>query len=70
MVSMSKDETFTHIGAETNKIISRILRQYSRDNRTIQNYTKKQSVLCNDNADIRNWQTAKQLNLFEHAVGG
>lgn len=67
---MSKENTFTHIGAETNKIISRILSQYSEDEKTIQKNTIKTVVLCNDNTNPFDWEKAKQLNLFDRAAVG
>jgi hypothetical protein len=65
---MSNQDSFTHVGVEASKIISRILVKNMRDSHKIEKYTKKANGKCNDN--IRPNDLAKgQLNLFDYAVG-
>ncbi len=66
---MSKGSTFTPVGAETNKIISRILEKRSGNNFNTLNRKEILEVRGNDNTPNINSSASLQLNLFEHAVG-
>ncbi len=65
---MSNDSSFTPIGTEASKLISRLLEARSLKSREINNYTANEQKRDNDNAPS-DWQAARQLNLFDYAVG-
>ena len=66
---MSKGSTFTPIGLETSKIISRILKNNSESSEKFKSYTKETKEMGNDNTPDFDWHLARQLNLFERATG-
>ncbi|MGH1351810.1 MAG: hypothetical protein ACRBBN_13550 [Methyloligellaceae bacterium] len=65
---MSNDSTFTPIGNEASRLISRLLKARSVKTHEVNNYTGNEQKRDNDNAPS-DWQAARQLSLFDYAVG-
>ena len=66
---MSNESTFTTIGTEATKIIFKVLEKKVAKTHETQIYTKDEQGIERNNSQIMDWNKARQLSLFDYAVG-